>query len=555
MLIPPTLSTVQLHNSFNYAEDIVKNLSDKAITELLEGYGNDIDKLLDSILVETNNIINFNHEKIESSNLHYLSHLEQSMHSELKRVCYNYFKTTCLPEFDQNWRNLEWGNMAQLYSHLGLLASRSSGKSYEFSLAYPIWKMYRYRRPNMGRDTYDNKMSKEGVIVTNALNLGRKLLSKINEEIMVNDILREELVGVKRSESQLGADKIITKKGSMVELRSFGNSIRGLHPGWIVVDDFLDKSAIYSQEQREKFKEVFTAEIMPALEPKGNIIVVGTPFHPEDLYGLVLRKDGRFMLFEYPSIFPDGRLLAPDRYDYDKLMQEKNTLGSMVFAREYLITPISDTSSIFPWEFLKKSFIGMENINFADNISSYPIKLKRVITACDLAITGNVGGDYCAFITLGVDNDNNIYIINVWHKHGASYDEQINQIASINQRFKPNKIVIENNGFQRVIADLARNMGLKNISEFHQGTLKKDLREGFPALSATFERGAIKIPYKDGATRNMASVLCRELNSITFHEDSGKLEAASGHDDLAHALYIGFHELIFNKRNINFHLI
>ena len=554
MIIPPTLSSAQLHNSFQYAQDLVSNLSDKAILELMGGYENDIDKMLDSILVETNNIINLHHKEIKSSNIQYLPNLEMSMHNELKILSYNYFKTTCLPEFGQNWRNLEWGNMVQLFNHLAILAARSSGKSFEFSYALPLWKMYRYRRPIMGRDTIDNRMSKEGVIMSNALKLGRKLLSKINEEIMINDILRERFVGEGKMEAKLGADRILTRNGALIELRSFDNSIRGLHPGWIGVDDFLDKSAIYSQEQRDKFKEVFTAEILPALEPNGQIVTVGTPFHPMDLYDLI-RKDPRFYLFEYPSIFPDGRLLATDRYDLDKLMAEKQTLGSAVFAREYLITPISDTSSIFPWEFLKKSFIGMENTSFADNINSFPIKFKRVITACDLAITANVGGDYCAFITLGLDQDDNIYIINVWHKQGASYNEQINQICSIDQRYKPNKIVVENNGFQKVIADLAKDRGLKNIAEFHQGTLKKDLREGFPALSATFERGGIRIPYRDGKTREVAEKVCAELNSITYHEDTGKLEAASGHDDLAHSLYIGFHELKFNKRQVRISLV
>lgn len=545
----------QAQNVYDYTEDIINHLSPKALKQLLGGYENDVDNLVRSIMQETNEIINFNQSVISSDNVANLDKVEKCMHDRLKVLSYNYFKASCLPEFTQNWRNLEWGNMVQLYSHLGFNASRSSGKSYEFSFAYPLFRLSAYERPKLGiEQTVKNKMSKEGVLVSNALKLGKKLLSKIIEEIQVNDVLKDHLIGDKKTDATISTDRLITKTGSSIELRSFDNSIRGLHPGWIVVDDFLDKSSIYSTEQRAKFREVFFAEILPALEPNGNIVTVGTPFHPQDLYN-DLREDDRFRMFEYPAVFPDGTLLAPDRYDIDKLTAEKKTLGSTVFAREYLITPISNSSSIFPWEFIKKSFIGMERISLVDNISSFPIKLKRVITSCDLAISGAIGADYCAFITMGLDKDDNLYILNIWHKSGASADEQVNQIVSINDRFRPNKIVVENNGFQRVIAELARKRGLRNIAEFTQTILKKDLTEGFPALSAAFERGQIRLPYKEGETREAINQLCGELNAIAFDDDKGKLEAAQGHDDLAHSMYIGFHELFFGKRSVKVHMV
>lgn len=547
------LTESQLNNVYNYSGDIIENLSPKALDQLLGGYENDVDSLLNTLFEETNNVINFNASSISSDSFQGLESLETCMHERLKILSYNYFKATTLPEFRQNWRNLEWGNMAQMYSHLALLASRSSGKSHEFSFAYPLWRLFRYERPSLASlDTEDNKISKEGVIVSNSLGLGKKLLSKIVEEINVNDVLREKIVGGEKSRAILNTEKIVTQHGAIIELRSFDKTIRGLHPGWIVVDDFLDKSAIYSTEQRAKFKEVFFAEIMPALEPGGSITTVGTPFHPSDLYE-DLRADTRFKLFEYPAVFPDGRLLAPDRYDILKLNAERKTLGSTVFAREYLITPISNSSSIFPWEFLQKAFIGMERIPYVDNIKSYPIKLKRVITACDLAISVQTGADFCAFITMGIDHFDNIYLINVWHKTGASANEQINQIVSINDRFRPNEIIVENNGFQKVIAQLSRDRGLRNITEFTQTELKKDLIQGFPALSAAFERGEIKMPYKEGKSKDMTSTICGELNVIAYDDDKCKLEAQHGHDDLAHALYIGFHRLRINKTTVKMH--
>ena len=551
-----TITGKQLQYTCDSVEDILNHLSPRALQELLGGYENDLDKLIYSLISETSKIINFHHPLISSDKIFDLQKVESCMHERLKIISYNYFKVSCLPEFSQNWRNLEWGNLVQIYKFLGILASRSSGKSYEFSFAKPLWHLYRYERPKFGgKKNYDNILSKEGVIVSNALKLGNKLIGKMVDEIQVNDVLRDRIVGNKSTNAVLAGTKITTQYGASVELRSFNNTIRGLHPGWITVDDFLDKSAIYSAEQRTKFSEVFMAEIMPALEPGGQIIAVGTPFHQDDLY-TKLRKDKRFKMFEYPAVLPNGSLLAPDRYDFAKLDAERKTLGSMVFAREYLITPISNSSTIFPWEILEKSHIGMQTTSLVDNISSYPYKMKRVETACDLAISGNIGSDYCAFITGGLDMDDNFHIINIWHKRGATHDEQVQQIMNINDRFKPTRITIENNAFQRVIAQLARKRGLMNIHEHTTNVNKKSLYEGLPALAATFERGQMRLPDKeDEETKRLIGLLKTELNSMAFDDDKGSLEGSGSHDDLAMATYILFYSLFFGKKQISFDAI
>jgi hypothetical protein len=539
----------QILNTVHYAQEIIKDLSPKAFQELLGGYDNDLDNMLDSILNETHSILHLGQTQLKSENLGYLHELEASIHEELKRKNYNYFKTACLPNFDQHWRNIEWGNLIMQFPFLALLACRGSGKSYEFSYSFPLWKLYKYRRPGIGQNSTDNIVSKEGVLMCNTLKLARKLCSKVKEEIDVNDTLGAVMRDGPSTGFSIGVEKIRTANGSILELRSADNSIRGLHPGWIVVDDFLDKGVIYSKERRDKLtNESFNAEIMPALEPNGQVVTVGTPFTPDDLYGS-LRGDGRFKLFEYPAIFPDGTLLAPDRITLEKLLMEREALGSMVFPREYLITPISDTSSIFPWEYLEKSFVGMEKISYVENIESFPIKMKRVVMACDLARSGAIGADYCAYMVVGICPQNNIYVMNVWHKKGVSHDEMVNQMVSMNQRFKPRRIYVEDNGFQNVIGELAKQRGLKNIELFTSTGQKKDLLQGFPALGASFERGDIRMPCAHGVSKDMTMMICSELNSIAFDDSKGKLQAAgSGHDDLAHVLFFAWYKLMFGTK-------
>lgn len=277
------------------------------------------------------------------------------------------------------------------------------------------------------------------------------------------------------------------------------------------------------------------------------IVSHNTPYASADLYG-DLKSDARFKVFEYPAIFPDGQLLAPDRLTFSRLTEERQSLGTLVFNREYLVVPVADTSTIFPYEFLKRSIHGMEHISFTNDIESYPIKLVRVVVGCDFAISGNVGADYTVYTVWGIDSNNLIYLINLYREQGASHDLQVNRLIEFNARYKPNKLVCESNGFQRILAGMAKERGLINIEEFitTEGN-KKDLKLGLPSLSALFESGRLRVPYGDENTRKLVDIMFGEFNSIAFNSKKGTLESVCGHDDTCMSSFMAIQDLRENK--------
>lgn len=539
------LTPVQENYIDNYVKEIISNLPPKAIQELMSGYGNDLDKLLGEMRRQTA-IVTHMDRTLDIEKLEYLSAVEQSMDLSLRKQSYNYFKTVCLPTFRQGWRNLEWGNIVQLYPYNGILASRSSGKSHEGCFAFTLWRLYSYDRPSTFlRESVDNRNRKETCIITNNETLGKKHIAMLISEINQNDILREKLNP--NMKAKLAATSITTEIDSILHLRSKDSMIRGLHVGAVVCDDLPDESSLYSQEQREKLHEVFYGSITPIVEPFGYLCVFGTPYNSGDLYG-DLKSDVRFKVFEYPAIFPDGQLLAPDRLTFSRLTEERQSLGTLVFNREYLVVPVADTSTIFPYEFLKRSIHGMEHISFTNDIESYPIKLVRVVVGCDFAISGNVGADYTVYTVWGIDSNNLIYLINLYREQGASHDLQVNRLIEFNARYKPNKLVCESNGFQRILAGMAKERGLINIEEFitTEGN-KKDLKLGLPSLSALFESGRLRVPYGDENTRKLVDIMFGEFNSIAFNSKKGTLESVCGHDDTCMSSFMAIQDLRENK--------
>lgn len=537
------LTNNQLTYLYNAVDNIIERLPEKALNQLLEGYGNDVDTMLKEMVYQSEKALYLG-RTMDSESLSYVDNVKASMDNTLKILSLNYFITTMLPKFRLGWRNIEWSNLTQLYPWSCYLCARASGKSYQWSYAFILWRLWSYTRPTAYRqDTVDNANRKETCYITNTFTLAKVQIAKVTEEIEANDLIKEKLNPYNKA--SIGETAIKTETGSTLHVRGKDSMIRGLHVGACLCDDMPDESSLYSDEQREKLKELLKGTIEPIVEPYGYFLVTGTPYSsaPNELYQ-ILKADKRFYCFEYPILFPDGRPLAPDRYTFEQILAKKEELGTIVFNREYLVVPISDTSTIFPYEYLMRSVIGMETIRFASSIDDFPFKLTRVHIGVDFAVSGNIGADYTVYSVWGKDAMDNYYLLYYYRKRGMSHNEQVDKIVQLDRLFHPNKIRCEANGFQSILSGLAKERGLKNIEPFTttEGN-KKDLYTGLPSLSAMFERGQIKCPYAIGETRQAVDLMFGEFSSITFRSDNGKLEAASGHDDVVMSSFISLNSL------------
>ena len=537
------LTNNQLTYLYNAVDNIIERLPERALNQLLEGYGNDVDTMLREMVHQSEKALYLG-RTMDSESLSYVDNVKASMDNTLKILSLNYFITTMLPKFRLGWRNIEWSNLTQLYPWSCYLCARASGKSYQWSYAFILWRLWSYTRPTAYRqDTVDNANRKETCYITNTFTLAKVQIAKVTEEIEANDLIKEKLNPYNKA--SIGETAIKTETGSTLHVRGKDSMIRGLHVGACLCDDMPDESSLYSDEQREKLKELLKGTIEPIVEPYGYFLVTGTPYSsaPNELYQ-ILKADKRFYCFEYPILFPDGRPLAPDRYTFEQILAKKEELGTIVFNREYLVVPISDTSTIFPYEYLMRSVIGMETIRFASSIDDFPFKLTRVHIGVDFAVSGNIGADYTVYSVWGKDAMDNYYLLYYYRKRGMSHNEQVDKIVQLDRLFHPNKIRCEANGFLSILSGLAKERGLKNIEPFTttEGN-KKDLYTGLPSLSAMFERGQIKCPYAMGETRQAVDLMFGEFSSITFRSDNGKLEAASGHDDIALSSFLSINSL------------
>lgn len=541
-----TLLSSPMHRleCLNVVDEIIDGMDDKGILELMQGSGGDLDWVLDNLMKDTYQVMYTGDPNIDFAPK-YTERLSASIEETLRTRNLTYFITSVMPDFQLSWHHLEWGDLVHRYNKLCINAARDHGKSYYFSNAYCAWKLYSYAKPKnsvfSARPTKSN--SNRGYLFSFSLQQSVDLMEILKGTIESNDILKDRLFPDSRNSGAWASTNIVCKNGARLTCKGFGSSVRGAHPYWIVVDDGLKDNVIYSALQRQKSIDYFHSVIMNMLVPGGQIIVVGTPFHASDLYG-DLKSKSRFatnnkkgwFVIEYPAIFPDGRILWPQRWSFFDLMDKRSTQGNIIFSRENLCRPITNEASIFPLKVLERSLLRMENYTLVRNRDDFPIKFNKVVTGCDFAISANVGSDYTVFTTWGVDDETGErWLLNFYRDKGKTFHEQMQILKGINARFRPDTMVMEQNTFQQIFVQESDKQGLPVIGHT-TGIDKYDLKTGWPGLAIDFERGKIHIPIGDTYSQNVKDLIFSDLGSVAF-TDKG-LESVGEHDDISSSFWL-----------------
>jgi len=547
-----------MREAYKIVENIIEGFDDLALKELVSGNTQDLNLILETLISEAKGIVSAQNKLFDPGSFGYLDKFTESVEMTLRCRSLNYFILACLPSFILEPYSLEWSNMVQMHKYLNILCARGHSKSYFFSFALPIWQMYKFKQ---GKGIpWEFELGKWGVIVTNEQGLANSFVKLIKQEIESNDLLGQVLLPDNRNIGW-GAEELNARNGSRITAKSYGAKIRGMHPTYFVLDDYLAENVLYSLDQREKYMEVFSGSIFPAVLPGGQIFVVGTPFSSGDLYANLRDfKDPNtgeilFKQLKYPAIYPDGRLLSPSRFTYESLMAQRGILGNMRFSREILVTPINDGSSIFPMTDLDNATVGQDQFTLISRIENSSRKFEKVTVGVDFAISANIGADFFAVIVLGIDAVGHYHLLCAVIKRGLGYDDQISTLEQINRDFRPDVINVENNGFQKIYEDELKKRGLPVIGRTTNSDNKKSLQYGLPSIAVLFQTSKIHFATGNAQSLEIANRIKSELNSITFIPEKNKMESVGEHDDTCMALFFAIEADRITSHNFDFSFV
>lgn len=323
--------------------------------------------------------------------------------------------------------------------------------------------------------------------------------------------------------------------------KGFMTSIIGPHPHFIFVDDPIEDRQSHSDSALESW---FFADLFPMLMPNGQLVVDGTYKHYNDLFHK-LQERGLFDVHVYPAERDDGTLLWPEYWTRELLNERRAALGSVLYAREYMLQPVDDTSAMVPRSLISEAFDAtLPLLKKSDGV-------LEPYVGVDPAASGSVGADYSVFSILGVDpDDGHITMMNQPRDRGMTLKQHIAMLGNIDDAYEPVHVKIEKNAFQRWLQQEASGI-LRQvpITGHNTGKEKSDLREGVPSLALLFERGEITIPrgptaaeLKNGVPAHewesvrVTEPLVHELSSMTWED--GKITSVAKHDDCVMALWL-----------------
>ena len=200
------------------------------------------------------------------------------------------------------------------------------------------------------------------------------------------------------------ANRWHTDKGGMYVAAGVGTAITGRGADVLLIDDpFKDRQEADSEITRNRVWDWYTSTAYTRLMPGGAVVVINTRWHDDDLSGRLLAEQGnggdQWELLSLPAIDDSGGALWPAWYPLERLEQIKSVLPARDWNALYQQNPIPDDGDYF-----KAGWFG-EYDELPENL--------RMYGASDYAVTDG-GGDFTEHGVIGVDANNNIYVMDWW---------------------------------------------------------------------------------------------------------------------------------------------
>ena len=373
----------------------------------------------------------------------------------------------------------EWQKLLTDHKRLIIWSHVESGKTQQLSIGRVIWEL--------GRDP-----SLRVVVVSNTGMQAQKLVKAVGTYIDENEALHKIFPGLTRGGTWTG-DSITVKRDtpakdpSLQALGMHGN-ILGARIDLLILDDILDYENTRTDYQRREAQRWVESTLFGRLTRRARCIFVGNAWHREDMmHNLAVRPGWKG--FKFP-VETDGIPVWPDRWPVDRLIDKREELGPLEFARQMMCEARAEGQSRFRLadiDLCKMKGRGKKPLPF---LSEVPPGCST-FTGVDLAISRKKGASKTVFFTLLMHSDGTREVINVEAGRWTA-SEILARLENIHKRFK-SRLVVENNAAQDFLVQLATDKQLP-ITPHTTGRNKTHPTYGVESLSAEMSRGQWIIP-------------------------------------------------------------
>ena len=307
------------------------------------------------------------------------------------------------PTYQINWHHREIAEHLQLaeagvIERLMIIMPPRAGKSLLASTLFPAWLMGRHPTKEVIASSYASDLSSGfGARVRN---------------IMMNDmhaqIFGEDSALATGSKAK---DHFLTVSNGVYRATGVGGGVTGFGAHCYLIDDPVkSREEAESETIREKIWEWYTNDVYTRRMKGCIFVLIGTRWHDEDLHGRLLRAEeegvgDKWVKLHYPAISTDEhgneKDLWENEYDLKFMRQARDVVGPRVWQCLYQGDPTPDEGNYFKNEWMRY-FTALPDT-----------RRMKIYAASDYAVSEKTG-DYTVHLIAGVDERDNIYIIDMW---------------------------------------------------------------------------------------------------------------------------------------------
>lgn len=281
------------------------------------------------------------------------------------------------------------------------------------------------------------------------------------------------------------------KREPTITAAGIDNNLVGGHYDLILMDDVVNRDNVSTMDQIGKVVTRYK-DYLDLLEPHGEMIVIGTRWHDADLYGWILDPSnaGRDDFLTLIMRAYEGNIMTGEdfsalwkgKFDREGLLKKLRSEGWAHFSAQYLNDPVPEEDATF-----KRSWFKYYQ---ADDMRG---SLLNKFLLIDPAISLAKDADYTAMVVVGVDEYNNIFILDIVRKR-LSPKDIIDQIFRLRELWRLSDVAMEQVAFQKAIGYALRDDIRFKRQPFHITELKPNERSKdsrIKGLQPLYENGKI----------------------------------------------------------------
>lgn len=317
-----------------------------------------------------------------------------------------------------------------------ILLPRGAFKSTIANISYSLWRMV--KNPNI-----------RILMVTGSYTKATKYIGQIKDTIETN-IMFKALYGNLKPNSQgkwKRDDIVIATRTSMGEVKeptvtasSILQTKTGMHYDLVIMDDVVTEENSNTPDQLSKIIDRYRLILSLPDPGDSQLIMIGTRYHFNDLYGHVIDEEAELWhILVRKAINEDNSLYFPSRFTHEVLADIRTGQGSSHFSNQYMNEPIDSETAIFK----------QKDIQYYTEL---PSNLRHFVLT-DAAASLKKSADFSVVLVIGVDVNNNVYIIDPWQDR-VTISEFINKIFESVIKYNVHEqgiITLETNAFQQAI--------------------------------------------------------------------------------------------------------